>query len=723
MKRVVVVGAGVSGLAAAYRLSRDPELEVVVLESSGRPGGVLRSSRADGFLREHAANGFLGNAEDGAIDLAAELGVEIVEASPAAKRRWIWVDDALRALPGGPAEALTTDLLSWRGKLAALLEPVRPPGAEDQTVGEFARRRLGDEIARRIVGPFVTGIYAADADEISLRAAFPALADLDAHGGLVRGMLARRRGGGKRKPRRKARLCAPTNGAEALARALADAISDRLQVNQPVESVRFEDGAVAVVVGGAARAFDAAVLATPAHVTGPLVAAASPELGAALGELTYAPVVVVHLGFGRADIPHPLDGFGFLVAKGERLRLLGCVFESVLYPNRAPDGKVLLRCIFGGTRDPDASALSDQDLVTAARRDLKRVLGIEHKPGHVNIARWPRAIALYTPGHLERVARAEALAEPRGLVLAGSAYHGVAVNSCIADARRVVRKVRASLGLGAGLAALVCLMVACGGGKRSERTQSQHDGGDGGAATVEPAPPTTPEGAAPPYLLAPVDGAGTVIGAGSVDVFVSWSDPPAELLRSPGFDACGQRRAPPVSVHTLHGLRDALVTIEGIARGRAPEPPRPTELIVAGCALEPRVQVASRLGAPLAVRSASERRTEIALDRLEGGDRIAHFAMPLIGQRYELPLTDSGLYRATLATEHAAYVYAPPHPYVAVTDEAGHARFSDVPPGTYEIVAWHPPVAAGAEPLVARGEVTVEAGGAAELTLEPRPPN
>jgi oxygen-dependent protoporphyrinogen oxidase len=585
-------------------------------------------------------------------------------------------------------------------------------------VGEFARRRLGDEIARRIVGPFVTGIYAADADEISLRAAFPALADLDARGGLVRGMLARRRDGGPRKPRRKARLCAPVNGAEALARALADAISDRLQVNQAVQSVRFEDGAVSVVVDGAARAFDAAVLATPAHITGSLVAGAAPELGAALGELTYAPVVVVHLGFDRADIPHPLDGFGFLVAKGERLRLLGCVFESVLYPNRAPEGKVLLRCIFGGTRDPEATALSDQDLVSAARRDLKRVLGIEHKPGHVNIARWPRAIALYTPGHLDRVARAEALAEPRGLVLAGSAYHGVAVNSCIADARRVVRKVRASL----GLALLACLMVACGGGKRSERTQGQHDGGDGGAAIAEPAAPTTPEGAAPPYLLAPLDAEGAVIGAGSLDVFVSWSDPPAELLRSPGFDPCGRRRSPPVSVHTLHGLRDAVVTIEGIARGRAPGPARPTELVVDGCALAPRVQVASRLGAPLAVSSASERRAEISLDRVEGGDPVAHFAMPLIGQRYELPLADGGLYRATLAGTDAAYVYAPPHPYVAITDEAGHARFSDVPPGSYEIVAWHPPIAAGAAPLVARGQVTVEAGGAAELTIEPRPP-
>lgn len=716
MKRVVVVGAGVSGLAAAHRLAREPELEVTVLEESSRPGGVLRSSRSDGFLREHAANGFLGNAEDGAIDLAAELGVEMAEASPAAKRRWIWVDDGLRALPGGPTELVTSDLLSWRGKLTALLEGARSSGPDDQTVGDFARRRLGDEIARKIVAPFVTGIYAADADEISLRAAFPILAELDADGGLVRGMLARRRRTrGERKPRRKARLCAPLNGAEALVRALADSLGDRLQVNQPVEAVRAEDGAVSIRVGGELRRFDVAVLATPAHVTSKLVAGDSPELSAVLDELRYAPVVVVHLGFDRADIPHPLDGFGFLVVRGERVRLLGCVFESVLYPNRAPDGKVLLRCIFGGTRDPEAGELGDQDLVTAARRDLARVLGVDHKPVHVNIARWSRAIALYTPGHLDRVRRAEAVAEPRGLVLAGSAYHGVAVNSCIADARRVVKTVRATLGL--ALVMVACLAAACGGSKQSQRAQSQHDGGDGGAPVAEPAAPVTPAGAAPPYQLAPL---GT---AGSLDVFVSWSDPPAALLRSPGFDACGKRRPAPVSVHTLHGLRDAIVTIEGIERGRAPQPAAPAELVIDGCALAPRVQVAARLAAPLAVISASERRAELTVQPPGGGDPIAHFSMPLIGQRYELPLETGGLYRAALAKDDVAYVYAPPHPYVVVTDEAGHARFSDVPPGTYQIVAWHPPVEAGAEPLVARGEVTVEASAAAALTLEPRPAN
>ncbi len=729
MSRVVVIGAGVAGLAAARQL-RNTGHDVVVLERTSRPGGVIRSSRADGFLREHAANGFLGSA-DGAAALAEELGVEMCEAAPAAKRRWIYVGGRLRAVPASPLEAITTDLVSLRGKLAMLAEPLRPAGDRgvDESVGDFARRRLGDEAAHNVIAPMVTGIFAGDADRLSLRAAFPIMAELDAEGGLIRGgikrMLAKRRhasaGDGERQKR--GRMSAPLGGVEALVRALAADIGGSLRTDAPVVSL--SPGPRVHLDGGEVIDAGAVVLATPAYAAARLASDLSRELSRALDAFPYAPALVVHLGFDRTDVPHPLDGFGFLVAPGEKVRILGCVFESVLWPGRAPDGCVLLRCVLGGQRDPEVLSLADDELVSVARRDLSRVLGIDHKPVHVNVARWERAIAQYEIGHTERVEHAESLATPLGVVLAGSAYHGVAVNSCVADAKRVLAEVTTRLGALALLLLLGLVLAACGSSKKSAAHAVARDGGDAAvAAATRPPTAATPEGAAPPYHLAAADGDGGVAGAGSLSVRVTWSDPPAELLRSPGLNACGQRVAPPVSVHTLNGLRDAVVTIEGIAAGVAPPPARTSEIAASGCALSPRVQVASRIGAELAVRTDDLVRHRVALERTGSGapEALATLPLPLAGQRYQLPLDQPGTVHATLdGGASDSWIVVPRTPYVAVTDDQGRVRFDGVPPGTYSVVAWHPPVERGGAPALARASATIGAGTTAELELEPRP--
>lgn len=455
--RVAVLGAGIGGLAAARALRQTGAYDVEVYEREQRAGGVIHTSVEAGFVREHAANGFLPVKDgSGAIDLAEQLGVEVVPAADAAKKRWIYRHGRLHALPTSPAAFVKSELLTWRGKMALLGEPLRarrPRTAGDESIHAFASRRLGREVADAMVAPFVTGIFAGNANQLSVQAGMPALANLEEQGGLVVGQLktlvaavTRRVRARAPRPRRRGRLSAPRGGVgeliDALARDLGEALHTGTEVTRiaPGPEVHFADGS--------ARPYDVVVLATPAHVGATLCQSMSSELARALSAFPYAPIAVVYLGVNRADIAHDLDGFGFLVAEGEDLRMLGTVFESVVYPGRAPAGQVLFRSIFGGARDPSVLELNDAELVATARRDLDRALGdlARVEPVHTHVVRWPHAIAQYNLGHVARVERAETLAGPLGIVLAGSAYHGVAVNKVVADAERVCQAVGALTG-------------------------------------------------------------------------------------------------------------------------------------------------------------------------------------------------------------------------------------------------------------------------------------
>jgi oxygen-dependent protoporphyrinogen oxidase len=446
--RVAVIGAGIGGLTAALRLVA-AGVDARVLDAAPVAGGVLGTSRVDGFLREHAATAVLAGAPGGLADLCDELGVALASAQPAARRRWIWIDGALRALPGGPLAFARSDLLTWRGKLSLLAEPLRPArrGAAsarlpdgDESVHDWAARRFGPEVARAIIAPFVTGVYAADAHDVGLAAGFPKLAALEARGGVVRGALAQvaDRLRGKGGPRSKRRgLVAPTGGMQAVVDALTARLGDRVRTGAAVSAVVPDDAGVAVD----GERYDAAVLAVPASAASALIGGALPVLGSRLGALERAPAAIVYLGYERAAIGHPLDGFGFLVAHGEELRVLGVVFESVVWPNRAPDGQVLLRCILAGARDPAAYDESDQALIAQSIRDVEKALHAYGPPRHASVVRWREGVAQYPVGHAARVAELDALAQGRRLVLAGAAYHGAAVNDIVADARRVAEVV------------------------------------------------------------------------------------------------------------------------------------------------------------------------------------------------------------------------------------------------------------------------------------------
>lgn len=446
--RIAVIGGGIAGLAAGYRLGQ-AGIDAVVLEAGLRAGGVVGTSKVDGFVREHAANAILASGADGVADLADELGVEMVASSPSAKRRWIWIDGALRELPASPVAFAKSDLLTWRGKLALFAEPLRPARDRrltDESVHDWATRRLGPEAARALIAPFITGIYAADAREVSLAAGMKAFAALEADGGLVRGMvmkLIRGRGAKSHGPRRRG-LIAPRAGMQAIIEALVAKLGPRVRIGTSVTAVRPDraGGGVAIAIGDKVERFDGAVLAVSAKTAAKLVAADVPGLAAALGGFVRAPAALVYLGFAPGALPSDREGFGFLVAQGEALRLLGCVIESSLWPGRAPDGAMLLRCIFGGARDPEACALDDAALIAHAKADVAKALGVTGEPIHTSVVRWAEGVAQLPVGHHERLAVVDGQARAARLVMAGAGMHGVALNDLVADARRVVAEVR-----------------------------------------------------------------------------------------------------------------------------------------------------------------------------------------------------------------------------------------------------------------------------------------
>jgi oxygen-dependent protoporphyrinogen oxidase len=450
--KIAVIGGGIAGLVAARALLR-AGLDAHVLEAGSRTGGVIGTSAVDGYLREHAASSFLGGPGDGAYALCQELGVAVDKASPRARARWIYLDGKLRALPRSPVGFVTSDLLTWRGKLDVLREPFRPAGdGGDESMHAFAARRFGAEAARAIFAPFVTGVYAADAHAISLSAGFPRLAALDARGGVVRGMLSQAARGivgrlrGPKQVTTPRGMWAPKGGLEALLAALRHELGGRIHLATRITKIESAAGGVRLEDSEGRRPldvarWDGAVLAIPAQDAAGLVAA--PDFANRLAAFHRAPAALVYLGFPAAAVPRAGDGFGCLVAQGEDVRVLGVVFESTVWPDRAPEGHVLLRCIFGGGRDPEATQLDDAALIAQAIRDVGVVLGAEAAPVHSSVVRWQRGVAQYALGHRDRVRDATAIARGQRIALAGADYRGPALNDLCADGAAVLAEVQA----------------------------------------------------------------------------------------------------------------------------------------------------------------------------------------------------------------------------------------------------------------------------------------
>jgi oxygen-dependent protoporphyrinogen oxidase len=451
VKRVAVVGGGIAGLSVAHALTRRAnDVEVVVLERASRPGGNIRSQRIDGFLCEWGPNGFLDSVPE-TLELVRELGIEerVQVSDDRARRRFIFRRGRLHELPGGPLAFLGSGLLSWHAKLRVLMEPLaarRPAG--DETIHAFATRRIGREAADVLIDSMVSGVFGGDARRLSLRACFPKMWQMETdHGGLFRALLARRRAGRARRGEAigspAGRLTSFREGTEELVRALAARLGSRLRLGAEVASLEARDGRHRLLLSGAdAIRADAVVLAGGAPGSAAILKSTEPEMAATLGEITAAPLAVVCLGYEEDRLERPLDGFGFLVPRGEGPRLLGALWDSSIYPGRAP-----VRVMLGGAHDPEAIGVGDDELIETARRELATTMGLRLAPCFTHVFRHPIGIPQYTVGHLDRLRHLDDLISRRpGRYLAGNAFRGVAINSCVAEAGPLADRVLRELG-------------------------------------------------------------------------------------------------------------------------------------------------------------------------------------------------------------------------------------------------------------------------------------
>jgi oxygen-dependent protoporphyrinogen oxidase len=442
---VIVVGAGLTGLVAAYRLQH-AGLRVTTVEAAERAGGVIGTGTHEGYLFELGPNTALDSSpEIGTLLDELRISDQRIDTQPEATRRYVVRAGRLVALPHSAASFVTTPLLSLRGKLRLLAEPfVRRASTADESVAAFIERRLGPEVLETAVAPFVSGIYAGDPEQLSVAATFPRLHQFERdHGSLLRGAIAARRSNRATRPRR-IRSFSFRNGLQTLTDALAGSLPTLRCGVRALRVARHDGGDYRVDVAGSALetlAARAVVLALPAYAAATLVDPLTSDAAAALRAIPYAPLAVIVSGYRRQDIQHPLDGFGFLAAEREQLALLGTLFSSSLFAGRASSGHVLLTSFVGGARHPTRAALSEAEIASIVGAELGRLLGAGSTLFR-HVKRWPQAIPQYTIGHLERIARLDAAERALpGLFFCGNYRGGVAIGDCIVNGGAVAEKV------------------------------------------------------------------------------------------------------------------------------------------------------------------------------------------------------------------------------------------------------------------------------------------
>lgn len=461
MTQTVIVGGGITGLAAAYMLRREaPDAEVMVLEQDQRLGGKIRTERIDGFVVEGGPDSFL-TSKPGGLDLCRALDLEddLEGTKPAQRRTFVLRHDRLFEMPQGlsglvPARLaplFRSDLFSAAGKLRMAMEVIVPPRRDpaDESLGSFMRRRFGRQAYERLIEPLMAGIYGGNGEQLSLQATFPQLRAMEQQrGSLIRGIRASPAPPpGQPKPA----FVTPLRGMAAIVEALEASLhAVDIRRGASVETIRQAGGTYEIGLdSGEVVTADAVIVAAPAHAAARFLTGLDLEMAGMLDAIPYAATATISLAYAPGTIPE-LEGYGYVVPRAEGRPVLACTWTSSKFANRAPDGYTLLRAFIGRAGREEILKQPDEALLAIVRRELREVLNIRAETLWDRIFRWPNAMPQYTVGHLDRLQAIEdCLADHPGIFLAGSAYRGVGIPDCITSGERAATKVAAYLRDGA----------------------------------------------------------------------------------------------------------------------------------------------------------------------------------------------------------------------------------------------------------------------------------
>jgi oxygen-dependent protoporphyrinogen oxidase len=445
--RIVIIGGGISGLAAAHRiLELNPAAQVTILEASSRLGGTIHTEHRDGFLIERGPDSFISEKPQ-AVALAKRLGIEsrLIETNEKYRRSFIVRNGRLRPVPEGfqllaPSRMwpfITSDIFSITGKARMAADLFLPRkstnGTTDESLASFVRRRLGVEALDRMAQPMVGGIYTADPETLSLRATLPRFLDMEReHRSLILAML--RQGRAQKSGTSGARyslFLSFDRGVQVLIDAVTQINAD-FRVKTRAQRLNFDQGWTITTDQDEVFKADAVCLAVPAYIAASLLDEINEPLAEKLRAIKYASTATINFGYRRTAIAHPLNGFGFVVPFIEKRSLIACTFSSVKFSGRAPDGHVLLRAFAGGALQPEIFALDEAEIAARVETDLRQLLNISEDPRFIEVAKWEHSMPQYEVGHLDRVNEIEKLVNQLpGLTLAGNSYRGAGIPDCI----------------------------------------------------------------------------------------------------------------------------------------------------------------------------------------------------------------------------------------------------------------------------------------------------
>ena len=438
--KIAIVGGGISGLTTAFYLRQGmPDAQITVFEKEATLGGKMMTKEVDGFYFEAGSNGFLSNKPD-TLELVKLCGCDdiLIRSNDAARKRFIY-KDFLCPLPESPKAFLQTPLLSLTGKLRVAGEFFMPAKKDDsdETLQSFGYRRVGKEMTDVFLDAMVAGIFASTPKSISVNAAFPAVVKLEReYGGLFRGMIAKK----KKEAGPGGVLMSFTKGVSSFIERLSLAAACEIRTGCSVQKIEKRDKGYTLSVDGDMMDFDKVILSIPSYESAALLKDTDSELSSMLSSIDYSPISIV--GFGYNDLQHDLDGFGLLTTTSAHKEILGVLWDSSIFNDRAPQGKKSVRVMIGGQRNRDLALKEEAQLKEMAQRGIHETMGIDAKPDVTFVERYEKGIPNYTVGHAEKMAKLfEKLVHHQGLYLNSNAYFGVGLNDCVSHSKQCAQNV------------------------------------------------------------------------------------------------------------------------------------------------------------------------------------------------------------------------------------------------------------------------------------------